>query len=176
MGSYLKPGKLVKHSDTLYSTHYTYYSKGCREWTRKYASKLSNDLFKIEEELNLSKHRIIFKPLKSDYNGITFASHNLSYIDPRRRSYPELLRTTVHECLHLKQIQDKVLRWDRKKLALLWEDEVFPLAELVSVDLRYDQYTYNNLPWEIDVDKKEADLYLKITGRKLPKIRRKVGE
>jgi hypothetical protein len=177
MGSFLKPGKLVRHSDTLYSTHYTYYSKRHRELTRKYAPRLSKDLVKIEEELSLTGHKIILRPLKDYYNGITFASHKLVYIDPRRRSYPEVLRTLVHECLHLKQIQDKVLRWDRKKLSLIWEKKVFSVMDLISADLVEKQDIYNSLPWEIDVNEKEGDLYYKITGkRKLPKIRMKVGQ
>lgn len=177
MGSFLKPGKLVKHSDTLYSTHHTYYGKKCRDMTRKYVPRLVKDLKKIEDELGLENHKIILRPLKHLYNGMTFASHRLAYVDPNRRSYPELLRTVVHECLHLKQIQDKRLNWDRNKLALRWEGKSFPVMELVSIDIRENHDWYHGLPWEIDVDNTEGDLYMKITGKKkLPKIRMKVGE
>ena len=164
MATLLNPGRLVQHSDTFYSTHYAYYGKRCRVHTRKYTKRLVDDLKRVEDMLKLKKHSIILRPIHTLYNGLTFPSHKLAYIDPMRHTYGEILHTTIHECLHLKQVQDKRLNWCKSSMNLVWEGETYAVMEVA----------YKEAPWETDVREQEEEIYFKISGKKIPKGKKKV--
>lgn len=164
MGSLLNPGKLVRHSNTFYSTHYAYYGTRCKNHTRKYSKRLINDLERVEDILKLKKHKIILRPLRVLYNGLTFPSLNIAYVDPMRKTYGEVLHTVIHESIHLKQVQDKRLEWCKKTTNLIWEGQEYAVMDVAYVEA----------PWELDVKEREVEIYKELTGKNLPKITRKV--
>lgn len=158
--SLLRPKNLIELGQNLFATRHTYYHKNSRDYVREYAEKLGSTVIRINEELGLLGHRFILRPLPSDLNGLTFPSISTAYIDPRRK-IKNLIFTFCHEALHLQQVQENRLVWDRNKQGVLWEGKLFEVSQNSDDDWR-------NLPWEIDVFKKENQLFLKVSDYKKP--------
>lgn len=162
---------MLKHliclSPTLFVTHAAWYGKN-KAFNRNHIPSILKDVREIEDELQLTAHRFIMRALRAkNLNGLTFPATSLSYVDPRRRTYDELLFTFLHESLHLKQVQDGDLRWDDKHSSLVWKGKHYSNERELN-ELSIEKY--NLLPWEIDVATKQSSIFTKIFNREPPRL------
>ena len=156
------PKKLVLIAPRIWATHAVWYGPK-RKFVRGLFPKFIEDVEKIEKELKLnSNHSFIFRHLSKQCLGLTYPACSKTFIDPRRYSYDEVLFTTIHESLHLKQIQDGKLKWDKKKLSLTWKDK--PVDNIIILTSA-NKESYNKLPWEQDVIKKQGKIFIKLFNR-----------
>ena len=165
----LIPKYLVELSPTVYITQNAWYGPD-RNYIRKLMPGIIRDIDKLEETLGIDGHHFIFRYLARVYNGYTYPSTAVAFIDPRRRSYDEVLHTIVHEALHLKQVQDGYLKWEKKSCSLIWKGTPYSVVEELA-DKNYE--TYRKLPWEIDVENAQDKIFRNLTGRHVPAMRKK---
>jgi len=156
------PKNLVLISPRIWATHAAWYGPK-RKFLRSLFPRFTEDVAKIEKELKLgANHSFIFRNLSNPCLGLTYPSCSKTFIDPRRYSYDEVLYTTCHESLHLKQVQDGKLLWNKEELSLTWKGK--PIENIISLTSA-NKESYNSLPWEQDVIKKQSKLYVKLFNK-----------
>jgi hypothetical protein len=152
-------GRSVEFLPTLHCDEKTYNTQKTRKYINRYRSKLEFIIPSLEKVLGLDgSHLFLLCSVRPKYFGITIPSVRVAYIDPSRRSIDGLVRTLVHEGLHLKQIQDKRLVWNERKRTLQWEGKAV-------VNYNYKNMEgYRNLPWEKDVYDNEQRVIDELVG------------
>jgi len=157
----IEPGKLVQISSTLFATVGAYYNNRYRNATREHLPDYIRVIDALNETLELKDHRFILKPIPNFWNGVTIPVNRIAFIDPRRQTFAEIVATTCHEALHLRQLQDGFLKWDDKDKNLVWMG-----TPHVTVDIpdpaQHDYETYKKLPWEVDVEAREKSVFLQV--------------
>lgn len=157
----ITPGKLVEIAPTLFATVGAYYNKKYKNATRENLSEYIRVIEHLNRILELRDHRFVLKPIPNFYNGVTIPINKTAFIDPRRYTFAEVVATTCHEALHLKQIQDGILRWDDKIKQLIWNDAPFDMSDIPDPSHK-DYARYRELPWETDVEAQERRLFIRV--------------
>jgi hypothetical protein len=164
----IEPGKLVQISPTLFATVGAYYNKRYRNATREHLPQYVKVIDALNELLELKDHRFVLKPIPNFWNGVTIPTNRIAFVDPRRQTFAEIVATTCHEALHLKQLQDGFLRWDDKTKNLVWMGIPYETGD-VPDPAQKDYDTYKKLPWEADVESREKSVFQHICkATKLP--------
>ncbi len=164
------PKHVVRISPTLYATHTVWYGKE-KKSNRELASRIMPGIEKIETELHLKGHRFILRALRQkNLNWLTYPGKLVTFIDPRRHSYDEVLYTFLHESIHLKQVQDGDLIWDESQMSLVWKGKSFlDIKAINEITLK----KYSQLPWELDVGAQQNMIWSKIFDKDPPWMREK---
>ena|SRR3990170_3392450 len=163
------PKHIVCLDFELFVTNSAWYGKH-KHFFRKIYPKINDDIKKIKANIGLKNFVILFRFLPKRLNGCTYPSTGFVYIDPRRYTYDELLITIIHEALHVKQIEDGKLKWDKKLRSRMWNNE--PIDIIAAVNQL--GYANRKLPWEIDVDKNQNKVFRKVFKRKIPPMNPKM--
>lgn len=148
---YFYRGALVELAPRLYMTDEV--EKYYKEKVLPRINEIKEVLPHVEEVVGLTgSYQIIFRDLSPHFNGLALPSKpNVAYIHPYRSRFDGILLTLVHECIHLKQFEDKQLEWHSEYMKFSWEGKLYRSDKACPL-------TYMDIPWERDAIEREPGI------------------
>jgi hypothetical protein len=160
----------IEITPTLFVTPDVWYNKG--KLFRNKLPKFKKDVAKIENELGLKGHKFILCAIRHKATlGSTVPNLYESKIDPRRKSYDELLGTILHEGIHLQQAILGKLVWNRYETQYFWNGK--PAGKPISKG-KIEFAAYKQLPWEIEAWSLTPKIFEKLFNKSFPTQKEKI--